>query len=187
MATPEEQANIIESRWVLKQKHNEVRARIVAKGYTEPVTDHDLLFASTPLSCILRILLTMELVYNWSVSRGDVSVAFLHAEAISYNLAMRPPHKFYNDENRHIMWRLNKAIYGLRSSPKQWQDHIAHILTVTLGLVRCTTESNVYRSKDCEVYIMICVDDLLFIGVQNIINTLFSKMQKEVLLGQQAT
>ena len=180
--TPEQQANIIESRWVLKQKHNDVRARIVAKGYTEPVTDHDLLFASAPLFCILRILLTMALAYNWSVSAGDVSVTFLHAEAISYNLVMRPPHEFYNDDNRHIMWRLNKAIYGLRSSPKQWQDHIAHILTVALGLVRCTTESNVYRSKDCQVYIMTYVDDLLFIRVQSVINTLFSRMQKEVLL-----
>ena len=35
--TPEQQANTIESRWVLKQKHNKVRARIVAKGYTEPL------------------------------------------------------------------------------------------------------------------------------------------------------
>ena len=76
--TPEQQANIIESRWFLKPKHNEVRARIVAKGYTEPVTDHDLLFTSTPLFCILRVLLTMALVYNWSVCTGDVSVAFLH-------------------------------------------------------------------------------------------------------------
>ena len=138
---PEQQANIIEPRRVLKQKHNQVRARIVAKGYTEPVTDHDLLFASTPMFCILGILLTMVLVYNWSVSTGDVSVAFLNTEAISYNLVTRPPHEFYNDENRHIMRRLNKAIYGPRSSPKQWQDHIAHILTVTLELVRCTTES----------------------------------------------
>ena len=136
--TPEQQANIIESRWVLKQKHDEVRARIVAKGYTEPVTDHDRLFASTPLFCTLA----MALVCNWSVCTGDVSVAFQHAAAISYNLVMRPPHEFYNEENRRIMWRLNKAIYGLRSSPKQWQDHIAHILTVTLK----PTESNVYRS-----------------------------------------
>ena len=86
--TPEQQVNIIESRWVLKQKHNEVQARIVAKGYTEPVTDHNLLFASTPLFCILRILLRMALVYNSSVSAGDVSVAFLPAEAISDNLVM---------------------------------------------------------------------------------------------------
>ena len=87
-----------------------------------------------------------------------------------------------HEENRHIVWRLNKAIYSLRSSPKQMQDHITHVLTVTLELVRYTTESNVYRSKDCLVYIMIYVDDLLFIGVQSIINTLFSRIQKEVLL-----
>ena len=178
--TPEQQANLIESRWVLKQERNEVRAHIVAKGHTVPVTDHDLLCASTPLFCILRILLTMALGSNWSASTGDVSVAFLHAAAISYNLVMRPPREFCNEENRHIMWQLNKAIYGLRSSPKQWQDHIAHILTVTLELVRRTTESNVYRTKDCQVYIMIYVDGLLLMGAQSIINTLLSSMQKEV-------
>ena len=31
---------------------------MVAKGYTEPVKDRDHLFASTPLFCTLRILLT---------------------------------------------------------------------------------------------------------------------------------
>ena len=102
--TPEQQANIIESRWDLKQKHHAVRACVVA---------------TAPLLCLLTILLTMALVYNWSVSTGDVSIASLHAEAISYNLVMRPPHEFYSDDNRHIMWRLNKAMYGLRSSPKQ--------------------------------------------------------------------
>ena len=101
--TPEQRPNIIESRWVLKQKNNEVRARIVAKGYTEPVTDHDQLFASTPLFCILTVLLTMALVYNWSVCTRDVSVAFLHAAATSNNLVMRPSPEFYNEENRHIM------------------------------------------------------------------------------------
>ena len=102
--TPEQRANIIKSRWVLKPKHNEARARTVAKGYTEPVTA---LFASTPLLCTPRVLLTMALVYNWSVWTGDVSVAFLHAPAISYNLVIRPK-EFYNEPNRHIMWRWKK-------------------------------------------------------------------------------
>jgi len=33
--------NIIDSRWVLRQKGNEVRARIVAKGFTERFNDLD--------------------------------------------------------------------------------------------------------------------------------------------------
>ena len=111
-----------------------------------------------------------------------VSFAFPHAAATSYNLQTGPPKEFYNEANRHIARRLIKAIYGLRSSPKQCQVHIAHILTVTLELVRCTTESNVYRPKDCKVYIMIYVYDLPFIGLQSIINTRFSRIHKEVLL-----
>ena len=35
--TPEKQATIIESRWVLRDKGDKVRARIVAKGYTEHI------------------------------------------------------------------------------------------------------------------------------------------------------
>ena len=72
--TTEQQANIIESRRVLKQKHNEVRARVVAKGYTERVTDHDLVFASTPLFCILRILLTkLFMAYDHHKNSGKTT------------------------------------------------------------------------------------------------------------------
>ena len=39
--TPEQRKNIIQSRWVLRDKGNKVRARIVAKGFTETVTDLD--------------------------------------------------------------------------------------------------------------------------------------------------
>ena len=158
-------------------RHNKVRARIVAKGYTEPVADHDLLFASTPLFCTLRVLLTTALVYNWSVCTGDASVALLHAAAISYNLARRPPHELHNEDKTHNVAAKQSRLW-LKIIAKKRQDHIAHILTVTLDLVRCITESNVYRSKDCLVYIMIYVYDLLFIGAQSIINTLFSRLQK---------
>ena len=179
--TEEQRSNIVESRWVLRPKQQEVRARIVAKGYTEKISDNDLIYASTPLFCILRILLTMALVNNWAVRTGDVSVAFLHAAAAALNIIMRPPQEFYDDNNRHIMWKLNKAIYGLRSSPKQWQDHIADVLTA-LGLTRLKTESNVYRNKAGTAYIMVYVDDLLFIGEQSEINILFDKIMKQVLL-----
>ena len=49
--TPEQQVNIIDSTWVPEPKHHEARARILAKGYTDPVTHHDLLSASAPLFC----------------------------------------------------------------------------------------------------------------------------------------
>ena len=124
--TPEQQANIIESRWVLKQTHNEVRARVLAKGYTEPVTDHDPLSASAPLFCTLRIFLTMALVYNWSVSAGGVCVACLHAEAISHSLVMRPPHEFYNDENRHHVAAEQSHLWPTTITKTMARSHSTH-------------------------------------------------------------
>ena len=69
--TPEQQANFIDPRWVLK------RARIVAKGYTTWRRPR-LTLASAPLFCILRVLLT--LVHNWSVCAGDASLLQLGNE-----------------------------------------------------------------------------------------------------------
>ena len=45
--TPEQRRNIIQSCWVLRDKGNKVWARIVAKGFTETVTDLDDIYAST--------------------------------------------------------------------------------------------------------------------------------------------
>ena len=59
--TREQKSKVIKSRWVLRQKGNTVRARIVAKGYTEDVKDNDDIYASTPIFCVLRLLLTLAL------------------------------------------------------------------------------------------------------------------------------
>ena len=125
--TSEQRNKIIKSRSVLRQKGDIARARIVAKGYTEEVKDNDDIYASTPICCVLRLLLTMSLVNSWKVRAGDISTAFLHAKAATDDLFMFPPTEFYNPEDQ-VVWKLNKAIYGLRSSPHAWQKHLAETL-----------------------------------------------------------
>ena len=46
---PEDRKNLIQSRWVHREKGTEVRSRIVAKGYNEVVNDLDDIYASTPI------------------------------------------------------------------------------------------------------------------------------------------
>ena len=74
-----------------------MRARIVAKGYTETVTDLDEIYASTPFFCVLRVLLTLSCNNNWIVGTGDISTAFLHAAAATTDLYMYPTREFYSD------------------------------------------------------------------------------------------
>ena len=84
--TPEEQSNIIEFKWVFRDKTTEVRARIVAKRFTEVINNLDSIYASTPMFCILRAL-----ARSW-----DITTAFLHATAATSNLYMSPPAEFYS-------------------------------------------------------------------------------------------
>eukprot|EP00435_Cladocopium_sp_Y103_P017749 s2691_g4.t1 len=178
--TPEQKKNIIQSRWVLRDKGNNVRARIVAKGYTESVNDLDDIYASTPIFCVLRTLLTICLNRGWIARTGDISTAFLHATAATADLYMYPPKEFYRPED-NITWKLLKAIYGLRSSPKAWQNHLAEVLQ-QLGLQRSTAEPNIFMTPTRDCYILVYVDDLLFLGEQQVVDKIFAAIQQHLLL-----
>ena len=179
--TPEQQKNIIQSRWVLRDKGNTVRARIVAKGYTETISDMDDIYASTPIFCVLRLLLTLSINNGWTIQTGDISVAFLHALAATSDLYMYPPTEFYTPDSG-VIWKLNKAIYGLRSSPKAWQETLQQ-----LGLHRSTAEPNVYFTTSRDCYILVYVDDLMFLGVDNTINKIFGAIQQHLMLRSTGT
>ena len=155
--TPEQRKNIIQSRWVLRDKGNKVRARIVAKGFTETINDLDDIYASTPIFCVLRTLLTLACNNGWIGITGDISTESLHAAAATADPYTYPPKEFYNPED-NIVWKLLKAIYGLRSSPKAWQKHLSEVLQ-QIGLHRSTAEPNIYMTTTRNCFVLAYVDD----------------------------
>ena len=158
-ATPEELDNIIGSKWVHRDKGEEVRCLFVGLGYDENIKDKDDIYASTPLFAILRVILAIALAMNWMIKVGDISTAFLHAFVASETgILLRLPKEFYPQGN--ILWSLKKAMYGLRSSPQAWQDHLANILQ-ELGFIRLISEPNVFKHPPGLCFIMVYVDDLL--------------------------
>ena len=172
--------NAIDSRWVHKNKTpTEVRSRIVAKGYKEEVEDLDDIYASTPLFVILRVLLTVAMARSWRIRLGDVSTAFLHAPLGNQRVYIWPPKEYYPEGT--TLWRLKKAMYGLRSSPKAWQDYFATSMS-DLGFKRLLSEANVYANSTNDVYIMVYVDDIMVIGDPTKVNKIFEKIQEKMLL-----
>ena len=93
---------------------------------------------------------------------------------------MYPPAEFYNKADG-IVWKLNKAIYGLRSSPKACQTHPADVLQ-QLGLQRSTAEPNIYYTQQRSAYILVYVDDLLLLGDEATVNKIFEAIQQHLLL-----
>ena len=122
----------------------------------------------------------MSLVNNWKVKAGDISTAFLHAKAATDDLFMFPPTEFYNPEDQ-VVWKLNKAIYGLRSSPHAWQKHLAETLQ-QLGMERLASEPNVFKTTAGNAFVLCYVDDLLFLGEPTVVDKLFTDIQQHLLL-----
>ena len=138
--------------------------------------------------CSLKILLLLAQTRSWRVLFGDVSTAFLHARLQDdERIFVEPPieydpqekYKTSKDPKNSVLWRLRKALYGLRTAPKQWQDHFAVILE-DLGGARLKSDPNVYYFAVSGCYLMVYVDDLILLGEDP--DALFEKIEKQVLL-----
>ncbi|OLP97472.1 Retrovirus-related Pol polyprotein from transposon TNT 1-94 [Symbiodinium microadriaticum] len=169
----------ISTKWVkLRKPDGTVRCRIVARGYTQQVEDKDETFASTPSLTTLRLLLTLAVAKGWHISIGDISTAFLHA-LVNEDFYVIPPLEFY-PEGR-TLWKLRKALYGLKHSPKLWQQHFASVMEKN-NFRRMKSDPNLYVHESKKLYVLAYVDDLMFFGSCADVSTLIADLQKDLLL-----
>ena len=117
--TEEEIESAIGLKWVKRWKSDEeLQMRLVAQGcyQDDSALDSDSVFASTPSLVTLRLLLIMSIARGWTRTLADISTAFLHA-SMSDTVFVRPPLEYYPngpDGRPPCLWRLNKAMYGLK-------------------------------------------------------------------------
>ena len=157
-----------------------VKPRLCVRGYKQDVASLDDTYASTPVIYVLRILLIIALSRNWMIHFFDISTAFLHAPLCSEDPTyVWPPTEFY--PNNDTLWRLKKAMYGLRSAPRDWQTHWASIL-MSIGFLRLQYDANIYMHLELVVYILAYVDDLMIIGTNIAIRQVLPLLQKHFLI-----
>ena len=154
---------------------------MVVRGCFQNVekSEEDNLLASTPSLVTMRLLLCMALARNWGITIGDVSTAFLHA-LMNEEVFVWPPKEFYPEGK--CLWRLKKAMYGLRQAPKLWQEHFAEVMTTKLGFRRCKSDPNLYCHESSRLYVLAYVDDLLVVGTDEMRKSFMSQPSEEVLL-----
>ena len=164
--------------WVERVKNGQVRMRLVCQGFYQSHLEKDDVYASTPLLPTLKFLLAHALQRGYSINFADVSTAFLHAD-IDEEIWVVPPKEAY--PNGGVLWKLRKAMYGLRSAPKAWQDHFAKVMA-TLGFRRLKSEPNVYVNPETGVIVLSYVDDLLYLGSTEASTKFYSDLSKHLLI-----
>ena len=162
---------VIGLKWIFKLKRDAAgnvikhKARLVAKGYAqEHGIDYDEVYAPVTRLETVRLLLALAAKRGWQVHHLDVKTAFLNGD-IEEDVYVAQPIGFEKNGKEHLVYKLKKALYGLRQAPRAWYAKLNQSLE-KIGFKRCPHENAVYtkgEGKSCLI-IAVYVDDILITG-----------------------
>lgn len=98
--------------------------------------------------------------YVWEVHHLDVKTAFVHGE-LKETVYVTQPEGFEKRGEENKVYKLKKALYGLRQAPRAWNNKLNHILC-ELRFTKCSKEPSVYRKvvNDNLLVVDVYVDDM---------------------------
>nr|CAE03285.2 OSJNBb0046P18.1 [Oryza sativa Japonica Group] len=147
-------------KWVYKLKRDEqgaivrYKARLAAKGYVQRQGGG-----------LRRGLHTCRPAgIDWQVHHMDVKSAFLNGKLLEEVYVSQPP-GFVDDNHKNKVYRLHKALYGLRQAPRAWNAKLDSSL-LSFGFHRSSSEHGVYtRTRGGRrLTVGVYVNDLIITG-----------------------
>ena len=101
---------------------------MVAKGYNqEERMDFDETYAPIARLKAIRLLLTFACYMKFKLFQMDVKSAFLNG-FISKEVFVEQPLGFIDQTLLNHVYKLNKALYGLRQAPRAWYHRLSKFL-----------------------------------------------------------
>lgn len=141
------------------------KARVVCGGHRQKEgIDYNDVFAPTLSMVALRTILSSAAAGGHHVHNLDVKTAFLYADIKEEVYIELPPTMPTTDEHgRALVGRLNKTLYGLHQSPREWHLLLAGWL-ISQGFTRCTAEPCVFVKNigtATSLVVAVFVDDIV--------------------------
>lgn len=162
--SPPENVQILPLRWVFTPKLNtkgfldRFKARLCARGDLQenPGTE---VYAATGAYRTFRILMALVAAFGLLCESADVTNAFLNS-LLPYDVYVQCPPGFKVPGK---VWKLKRALYGLKEAPKLWFQNLSSFLT-SHGYESCPDEPCLLINKSTGVIIFLYVDDFLLTG-----------------------
>ncbi|GJX16738.1 retrovirus-related pol polyprotein from transposon TNT 1-94 [Tanacetum coccineum] len=144
---------IISLNWIFKVKLDEYggvlknKAWLVAKGYhQEEGIDFEESFAPVARIETIRIFLAYAEHKNMVVFQMDVKTTFLIG-ILKEEVYMSQPEGFVNQDHLNHVFRLKKALYGLKHAPCAWYDLLLKFL-LSQKFVKGVVDPTLYTQKE---------------------------------------
>nr|GEW26828.1 retrotransposon protein, putative, unclassified [Tanacetum cinerariifolium] len=127
--------SIIKLKWLWKNKKDEDqtvirhKARLVAKRYAqEEGIDFEESFAPVARLETVRIFIAYAAHKSFPIYQMDVKTAFLNGP-LKEEVYVAQPDGFVDPDHPEKVYRLRKALYGLKKAPRAWYDELSTFLT----------------------------------------------------------
>lgn len=137
------------------------KVRCVAKGCQQAKSPDRRTYAPVAGKPIIRLALAVANQKKWLVDHVDIKDAYLNSP-IDEEIYVLPPKIF---RKPGMVWKLHRAIYGLKQSACLWFDCLSSKLK-DLGLKQSLREPCLFFSDD--LLIVLYVDDLVVCGESRI-------------------
>ncbi len=151
-------------------KVDRVKARLVIRGFQQiPGVDFTDTFASAASRDTVRTLIASAAAYDWQLRHADFEAAYLHAP-LQEDIHVYPPDGWptHDDRGRELVYKLDKAVYGLRQAAREWRSMLITALTDDHGFKVSQGDDSllVFLGNDGNVllFVAVYVDDLLATG-----------------------
>ncbi len=159
----------ISCKWVFKIKHGvdgeveHYKARLVARDFTQTFgVDYNETFAPVAKFVSIRYILALVAIEDMEIHQMDVKTAFLNGD-LEEEIYMEQP-KGFTQEGEHLVCKLHKSLYGLKQSPRAWNQKLDAFLK-NIEFVRSDADFSVYvvQVEDVKFFIVVYVDDLILV------------------------
>ena len=126
----------ISTTWVVIKNREQVKVRLVARGFEEVEEAEKDVLKST-----MRILMSTAVSKGWTVKGTNIKPTFLQGKEIQQDVYIKPPCETERPAGK--LWKLKKTLYGLNDAARKFNESIREEST-NLALVQSKGDPSVF-------------------------------------------
>jgi len=155
------------------------KARLVVQGYNQKEgIDYEETFATVARIEAIRILIAFAAHMEFKLYQMNVKSAFLNGYLKEGVYVTQPP-GFKNNELPNHIFKLDKALYGVKQAPRAWYEHLSNFLLEN-DFRRGKVDNTLFLKSKGEhlLIVQVYVDDIIFGATHENLCNEFSKMMR---------
>jgi hypothetical protein len=143
---------------------NQTRRKWGGGSFTKTYgVDYNETFAHVTKFTSICYILALVALEDMEIHQMDLKIAILNGE-LEEEIYMEQLQRFVHQGGEHLVCKLHKSLYGLKQSPRAWNEKL-DVFLKSIEFTKSEANPSVYVAQvgDLKFFIMVYVDDLILV------------------------